>query len=130
MKINKGEVNNNIALSLAEKTTITDAYYLFCFQSDQTKNKYYLIPPDSSTTEQKKRFNNFTITEGVDDPLNGSIILGLAGRYHYTIYEQDNNTNLDPTGLTIVERGIMNLKGDLPSRYIAYINSITYSVYE
>jgi hypothetical protein len=130
MKLIKGEINNNIALSLAEKTTITDAYYLFCFQSDQTKLKYYLIPTDLSTTEQRKRFNKFTITEGIDNPLNGSIILGLAGRYHYTIYEQDNDTNLDPAGLNIVERGIMNLKGDLPTRYVAYDNNVTYTVYE
>ena len=130
MQLKKNQVNSNITLTLTEKTTITDANYLFQFTSDQTKEDYFLICQDLATTEQKKRFNLFDITEGVDDPLNSKIILGLTGRYHYYIYEQVSDTNLDPTGLTIVERGIMTLKGTQDSNYISYEFDVKYKVYE
>ncbi len=130
MQLKKNQVNSNITLTLTEKTTIVDANYLFQFTSDQTKEDYFLICQDLATTEQKKRFNLFDITEGVDDPLNSSIILGLTGRYHYYIYEQVSDTNLNPTGLTIVERGIMTLKGTQDSNYISYEFDVKYKVYE
>jgi hypothetical protein len=130
MQLKKNQVNSNITLTLTEKTTIVDANYLFQFTSDQTKEDYFLICQDLATTEQKKRFNLFDITEGVDDPLNSGIILGLTGRYHYYIYEQVSDTNLDPTGLTIVERGIMTLKGTQDSNYISYEFDVKYKVYE
>ena len=130
MQLKKNQVNSNITLTLTEKTTITGANYLFQFTSDQTKEDYFLICQDLATTEQKKRFNLFDITEGVDDPLNSKIVLGLSGMYHYYIYEQASDTNLDPTGLTIVERGIMTLKGTQDSNYISYEFDVKYTVYE
>ena len=130
MQLKKNQTNSNITLTLTEKTTITDANYLFQFTSDQTKEDYFLICQDLATTSQKARFNLFDITEGIDDPLNSSIILGLEGRYHYYIYEQVSATNLDPAGLTIVERGIMTLKGAQDSNYISYEFDVKYTVYE
>tara|TARA_R110002153_G_scaffold107152_4_gene247119 strand:- start:1004 stop:1396 length:393 start_codon:yes stop_codon:yes gene_type:complete len=130
MQLKKSQLNSNITLTLTEKTTITTPVYLFRFESDQTKQSYYCISPDLATESQKVRFNLFNITEGVNDPLNGSLVLGLQGRYHFYIYEQSSTTNLDPTGLDIVERGIMTLKGDQASPYRSYESNITYKVYE
>jgi hypothetical protein len=131
MQLKKNQVNSDIVLTLKEKTTITDPVYLFGFESDQTKVSYYCICQDLATTAQKKRYNLFDITEGINDPLNSKLILGLQGRYHFYIYEQaTGSTNLDPTGLTIVERGIMTLKGDQVSNYKSYETDVTYKVYE
>tara|TARA_R110000744_G_scaffold374319_1_gene487039 strand:+ start:116 stop:508 length:393 start_codon:yes stop_codon:yes gene_type:complete len=130
MQLKKSQLNSNITLTLTEKTTITTPVYLFRFESDQTKQSYYCISTDLATESQKVRFNLFNITEGVNDPLNGSLVLGLQGRYHFYIYEQSSTTNLDPTGLDIVERGIMTLKGDQASPYRSYESNITYKVYE
>ena len=130
MQLKKNQVNSNITLTLAEKTTIVNPVYLFRFESDQTKVSYYCICQDLATTSQKVRYNLFDITEGVDDPLNSSLILGLSGRYHLYIYEQSSTTNLDPTGLDIVERGIMTLKGGQASPYQSYESDVTYKVYE
>ena len=130
MQLKKNQVNSNITLTLTEKTTISNPVYLFGFESDQTKVSYYCICQDLATTAQQERYNLFDITEGIDDPLNSSLILGLQGRYHYFIYEQASTTNLDPTGLTIVERGIMTLKGDQISNYKSYETDVTYKVYE
>ena len=130
MQLKKNQVNSDIVLTLTEKTTIDNPTYLFGFESDQTKESYYCICQDLATTEQKVRYNLFDITEGVNDPLNSSLVLGLQGRYHYFIYEQASTTNLDPTGLTIVERGIMTLKGDQISPYRSYESDVKYKVYE
>lgn len=130
MQLKKNQVNNNIALTLKEKTTIDNPVYLFRFESDQTKVSYYCICQDLATTAQKDRYNLFDITEGINDPLNSKLILGLQGRYHYYIYEQVSTTNLDPTGLDIVERGIMTLKGDQVSPYRSYEIEVQYKVYE
>lgn len=131
MQLKKNQTNSNVTLTLSEKTTITDPVYLFRFESDQTKVSYYCICQDLATTAQKERFNLFDIIEGVSDPLNSSLILGLQGRYHFYIYEQaTGSTNLDPSGLNIVERGIMTLKGDQLSNYKSYETTVEYKVYE
>lgn len=93
--------------TLWEKTTITSPVYLFEFKNDLTKTDYYCIMSDTSTNID--RYNKFTFTEGVNDALNGSLILGNGGYYEYRVFEQVSTTNLDPSGLTIVETGKMKL---------------------
>lgn len=112
IKLTKDTTNSNIALTLTEKVTISNPVFLFEFINDVSlSTKYYVISADTSTETQ--RYNLFEIVEGVDDPTNGSVILGLEGFYKYNVYEQaTGSTNLDPTGLTVVESGKMKLLGD------------------
>ena len=107
--LTKATTNNNIAVTLSEFTTITNVTYLFEFINDMTNVSYFVISPDTSV--HKERFNEFAIIEGVDDNLNGSLILGDVGFYKYKVYEQEGNS-LNPTGLNIVEVGKMKLLGD------------------
>ena len=130
MQLKKNQINSNVTLTLKEKTTISNPVYLFRFNSDQTKEDYFVICQDLASATQKNRFNLFNITEGINDPLNSKLILDLEGRYHYYIYEQVSNTNLDSTGLNIVERGIMTLKGNQTSNYVSYESDLKYTVYE
>ena len=78
--------STEFAVTLYEKTTLTNPFYLFHFKNDTSFNDYYCIIADTST--QKQRFNLFSFTEGVNDALNGSLILGKSGYYEYYIYEQ------------------------------------------
>ena len=97
--------SNTVYLTLTEKTTIDSPTYLFILNSDNQNVDYAFIATDTATDAQKARYNKFTITEGVDDPLNGSIDLGPTGTYHLTVYEQASTTNLDKTlAGNIVER--------------------------
>lgn len=130
MQLKKNQVNNNISLTLKEKTTISNPVYLFRFQSDQTKEDYFCICQDVAPLSQQNRVNIFNITEGISDQLNSKLILGLQGRYHYFIYEQSSTTNLNPIGLDIVQRGIMVLKGTQASKYVSYETDVKYKVYE
>jgi len=110
IKLEKNTVNTNIALTLTEKVTITNPVFLFEFTNDMTMTSYYVICADTSTETQ--RYNLFSLTEGGADPTNGNVTMGLEGFYKYNIYEQaTGSTNLDPTGLTLVENGKMRLGG-------------------
>ncbi len=104
--INKNTTNNFVA-TLYELSQLTDPNYLFEFESDQTKTKYYTIITDVSTN--KPRYNEFNFVEGSDDPTNGSLDLGSPGFYNYKVYEQASSSNLDPTGLNEVEQGKLKL---------------------
>lgn len=132
MNLQKATTNNNIPLTLEEKVTLDPVYFLFEFQNDQTKVKYYCICADVSVAgAARERSNLFNITEGVDDPLNSSIVLGNVGRYTVTVWEQSSNTNLDPTLATsIVHRGTCNLYDTEASQYKAHEITITYKAHE
>jgi len=106
------KTTTNFVCTLYELTTIQqNAGYLFEFESDQTKEKYYTVLTDISTNIS--RYNEFNFIENkVQDPVNGQILLGIAGYYTYKVYEQLSSTNLDPTNIAVVgvvEEGKMKL---------------------
>jgi len=106
------KTTTNFVCTLYELTTIQqNAGYLFEFESDQTKEKYYTVLTDISTNIS--RYNEFNFIENkVQDPVNGQILLGSAGYYTYKVYEQLSSTNLDPTNIVVVgvvEEGKMKL---------------------
>ena len=133
MNLQKATTNENVGLTLAEDTTIANPVYLFEWQNDQTKVKYYAICQDVSIAgPARERSNLFDITLGVDDPLNSSLILGNVGRYHYFIYEQTSTTNLDPAlsdNTTPISRGTCNVFDDEVSQYNAHQITITYTAH-
>ena len=99
---------NEIALTLTEKGTA--AYYLFKFQSDNTEAVEYCIATDSSLYPE--RFNKFTITEtSTPDNLNAEVELPTEGQWRYFVYANSSAINLDPTGLTELESGIVKVTG-------------------
>lgn len=131
MLLSKSSVNSNVALSLKEKTTLYPVYYLFEFQNDQTKVKYYQIFTDVSTVSYNQRIWNVFNIEVINSGSGANkIILGNVGLYHYTVYEQASSSNLDPTGLNIVERGQMRLIDNEETQYIAHEIEVTYVAHE
>lgn len=131
MILQKATNNTNIALTLYEKTTLSPVYYLFEFQNDQTKVKYYQIFTDVSVAgSARERANLFNIEVINSGSGANKIILGNTGLYHYTVYEQSSSSNLDPTGLTVVERGQMRLIDGESSQYIAHEITRTYVAHQ
>lgn len=97
--------SNIIFPTLVEKTTLSPVFYLLEITSETTGQSVYCIPTEQSTELQ--RYNQFYITEtSTPVPLNGEVELN-EGRYTYVFYEQSSSTNLNPTGLSEVENGIM-----------------------
>jgi hypothetical protein len=102
--INKSS-SNTVVVTVKEKTTLpVPVYYLFEFKNDETNVLYYCIGAEVATAWEDR--SKFTITEQASpNPVLGQILLP-GGDYHYKIYEQASSTNIDPTGLTVVEIGL------------------------
>ena len=101
--VNQG-VENTVDLTLSEKATLENPFFLFVFKSDVTKNYVRKVIADQSSF--RRRYNRFIFTEGAD------ITLAPTGYWHYTIYEQSSSTNTDETLSTgIVERGKLYVIG-------------------
>jgi hypothetical protein len=128
IKITKS-ATNDVILTLSEKITLLAPYYLFEFANQHSKEKFYCIASDTSLFPT--RYNEFSIIETTSpDPLAGEVEFLLTGFYNYTIYEQTNNSNLDPTLSTgIVEEGICDVTRIDAVYYKHTPSSLTYKVY-
>lgn len=107
--LSKATANINVSIKLTDNITLASPYYLFVFTKGGID--YPVICTDLATTAERVRASRFTITEGVNDPTNGSLILGTTGVYELNIYEQSSSTNLDPdnaTGLVITTQARIN----------------------
>lgn len=92
------DATTTFVTTVTESTTLVNPEYLFEFIEEQTDESYFCILADTSL--YPTRYNEFSITDGSD--LN----FPIDGYYTYKIYEQPDGTGtLDPTGLTIVEKG-------------------------
>ena len=78
---------------------------------ETTGEPYYLIPVIAAEND---RYTTLTIGTNVDNAVNGAIEILETGRFHYDIYGQNSNTNLDPDDATVVgliERGWGDMSG-------------------
>lgn len=95
---------NTVIVTVTEKATITNPVFLFEIINGTTKARNYFIAENIST--QTQRYDKFIVTLTTDpDPLAGEVHLD-KGEFTYNIYEQEDDENLDPTGLSVVETGI------------------------
>lgn len=129
IKITRGTIND-VVVTLYEKTTIAvdDVHYLFQFTKFDANESTYCIPTD--TSDYINRYNEFEILEtDSPDPLAGEVSL-QEGRYYYYVYEQESTTNLDPSGLTLVESGIVTVYEAPAADDVYQSTSPTYDIYE
>jgi hypothetical protein len=112
ININKNS-QNVVVLTLTEKTTLTNPYYLFSFINGNTREVTNFISTDLST--YKSRYNEFLITETGTTFVNltGGTINLKTGMYSYTIHQQTSPTNLIVSAATsVVEVGKVIVVGD------------------
>lgn len=126
--INKN-TTNTVILTLSEKTTLTNAVYLFEVINDMSNEVKCFIADDISTN--KLRYNEFEFIENVtEDLLNGTFSLELSGFYKYNVYEQTSTTNLDPLlALNLIDKGKLNVVSQLSSYPVYTGNQNTTIVY-
>lgn len=87
-------------LTLSEKTTISNATYLFSIHHRLTDTITNFILIDVST--HKERYNQFEVDE---NDLNA-----YTGEYEYKVYAQTSTTNLNPLlSAELVEQGILKI---------------------
>lgn len=121
---------NTVILTLTEKCTLSNPYFLFKFENQETKQLYYCIGTDTSSYTD--RYNQFAIIEKTNPTVTaGEIRLASKGFYNYTIYEQASSTNIDPSLATgIVEKGICKVFGTARTSYSHTPSVTTYTAYQ
>jgi hypothetical protein len=101
--VTKG-IQKDIYVTLNESVTLTNPYFLFVFTNISTKEVLKVIV--NSTDDKSnypERVNQFEIDVDLFDELP-------TGQWSYNIYEQLSSSNLNPTGLNLLENGKMLLK--------------------
>ena len=111
-------------VTLTESTTLTSPYYLFVFTNVSTKVQYKInVNSTSDTSEYPTRINIFSFN---------TITLfasAQAGQFSYEVYEQSSSSNLDPSGLNLVECGKMLLQPENNLIKQGYAPTTTYKGY-
>jgi hypothetical protein len=126
IRINKSSINN-IVVTLTEKTTIVNPFYLMDVYSNQTQESK-VVSMGSDISSNKTRWNEFSITENsAEDLLNGVISLN-EGTYDYFIWESAIDDNILSTATGIVESGKLVVIGNTVTT-TTYNNTKTKVVY-
>ncbi len=121
IQLTKGQTQN-IILTLTEKQTLTSPNYLFIFENRSTNTDVKFVKLNNTDISQyKERYNEFSIV------VNSYFNTSLNGQYTYTVYEQASTSNLDPTGLNLLETGIMELEGTTIS-FTEYETTSTFTI--
>jgi hypothetical protein len=121
IQLTKGQTQN-IILTLTEKQTLTSPNYLFVFENRSTNTDVKFVKLNNTDISQyKERYNEFSIV------VNSYFNTSLNGQYTYTVYEQASPSNLDPTGLNLLETGIMELEGTTIS-FTEYETTSTFTI--
>ena len=117
---------NSTYLNLYDEMTNADYKVLTTVTSQLTgKSKTYL----TSTNYASKNRYLFLLTlvcatQAAENLSTGTIFLGSTdyplGFYDVTIYQNTDNSNLDPTGLTIIYTGLMNLEASSDAEPVTY----------
>lgn len=118
--ISLGE-SKNWYVTLTEKVTISNPYYLFAFTHRLTNQLTTVILTDIST--HPERYNQFAVVEGSTINLD-------AGEFEYVIYAQTSSTNLIPAlADEEVESGILKVEFDVTrTSYEVTLNEKIYEI--
>jgi hypothetical protein len=105
IELTKGTATEYFYVTLDEKTTLDEPYYLFIFTHTLTKAEVTKIyAPGADFSDYPGRYNKFeilTVTLFLNQPV---------GEWLYTAYEQTSAVNVDPDLTTgIVEQGKLRL---------------------
>lgn len=124
LNLTKGNTSENIVVTLNEKKSLSEPYYLFVFENVATKEKVKFIKSSADDLSgSPARYNEYTInTSTLFDEYND-------GEWNYKVYEQASSTNTDEEGLTDVERGKMTLNKATESTYTMYDEAVSYKAY-
>ena len=94
----KKDVLNNVYVTIQEKRVNTsNYYYLMAFQYDTTDDIIYHKVTNVQDTD---RISTIRFTEGSG---SGEVNLRHTGHWHYTIYEDTDATNTDPSAVSVIK---------------------------
>jgi hypothetical protein len=125
--------NNKIVVTLREKQTLANPYFLFEFKSEVSMKVVTTIMDDLSSFPE--RFNEFLLTEtnGTQIATSGTIELTPEGMWTYRVFEQESDTNLDVElvdNKEPLEVGVVRVIGNQVQVTRNDNNDTEYTVYE
>lgn len=107
---------------MTEKQLLTSPNYLFIFENRSTNTDIKFVKLNNTDiSAYKERYNEFTIV------VNTYFNTALNGQYTYSVYEQASPSNTNPTGLNLLETGIMELEGTTIS-FTEYETTSTFTI--
>lgn len=107
---------------MTEKQLLTNPNYLFVFKNRSANTQIKFVKLNATDVSlYKDRYNEFSIVT------NTNFGSSLNGQYVYQVYEQASTSNTNPTGLNLLETGIMELVGT-PFEFTEYSTTDTYTI--
>lgn len=93
-----------VYLTLTEKELLTDPNYLFVFTGRTTNTQVRFVKLNTSDVSLfKDRYNKFSFV------VNTLFPNAKDSQWVYNVYEQTSTTNTNPSGLNLLETGLMQL---------------------
>lgn len=120
----KGDISEQLIVTLNEKKTLANPHYLFVFTHSTTKAVVALVAgvDQSGFPERYNQFNINTATVFLNK---------TPGQWLYEVYEQESAVNTNPANsTTLVETGKMILRDSEDFEYTQYNQAVTYKTYE
>jgi hypothetical protein len=118
--INKGETNT-IILTLTEKVTITDPYYLMVLDGKSGQDVVKWLMTDISAYPE--HYNKFTFIEGT------TATIPYKGDYIYKAYQKATADLTIPSEANLLETGILRMYATEPT-IEEYLNPTDTEIYE
>ncbi len=113
---------NNLTLNIYNQcTNPTSNYFLIGVINDQTRVATYKVIPVASANQRAIKFLPRTLSPQFDN-------LKLNSFYNLVVYEQTNDTNIDPTNAVVLGlrwQGTMIVDGASEVTYTQYANPTT-----
>ena len=117
---------NTLIVTLKEKSVLAVPYYLLKVHNSENVTSYCTLVEESTDTDS---YNKFTVSINTSaNPLNSELEL-KTGEYSYPFYEQSTQSNIDPTGLRIVETGLLTCKPQTASTTQKYSSNNPQKIY-
>jgi hypothetical protein len=120
---------SNFYLNLFDKMTTVDNGVLMTITSQLTGNSKTFLPTSVITTNKERYLRLSIIVSNADNLSLGILNLGTTdfplGFYDVTIYENSSAANLDPSGLSVIFTGLLNLSSMDDTRAVTYTEYTT-----
>lgn len=125
LQFKQDDTATELILTLRENESLAIPYYLFVFTHVLSKETVAFIKTVADDqSNYKSRYNQFTINPSV-------IFLGKqVGEWHYKIYEQGSNSNLNPAlSGAVLEYGKMILDRAVDFAFKKYDTQTSFKTY-
>lgn len=125
LEFKQDDTATELILTLTENVSVTDPFYLFVFTHVLTKDVVaFLKSWEDDESNFPIRYNQFTIEPS-------ALFDGHPpGEWHYKIYEQVSDSNLDPTlSGAVLEFGKMILDRPAEFAFDTYYSPTTFKAY-